>query len=90
MDSIAENKMMCKVKSCAKKLCSMKVKDDLDFTVSLTADEDGAHESTCFEKRITSKTEFSLMKALSALMIAGVCIWALCFLCSLCSVLKKK
>ena len=90
MDSIAENKMMCKLKSCIKKLCSMKVKDDLDFSMTVTCEEDGLPEASCFEKRISSRTEFSLLKALGVLMIAGVCIWVLCFLCSLCSVLKKK
>ena len=69
----------------------MRVKDKLDFSMKLTApDENSGEDKVCFDKSIKSETDFSLTKALSALLIAGVCIWVLCFLWSLCSVFKKK
>lgn len=89
MDNISQNKAMCCVRSCIKKLCSMKIKDDLDFSMSLTADEDDG-EKVYFDKKIKSNTEFSLCKALGAMLVAGVCVWVLCFLWSLCCIFKKK
>ena len=81
--------MMSKLKDCAKKLCSMKVRDNLDFSMSITADE-GDLETVYFDKKIKSNTEFSLAKALCVMLMAGACIWVLCFLWSLCCVFKKK
>ena len=89
MDSISQNKMMCKLKDCAKKLRSMKIKDDLDFSMSITSGESDG-ETVYFDKKIKSNTEFSLTKALCVMLMAGACIWVLCFLWSLCSVFKKK
>ena len=81
--------MICRCKSYMKKLCSMKVKDDLDFSMTISCpDENG--DTSCFNKRITSNTEFSLIKALGVILAVGSTIWMLCFLCSLCSVFKKK
>ena len=81
--------MMSKLKDCAKKLCSMKVRDNLDLSMSITADE-GDLETVYFDKKIKSNTEFSLAKALCVMLMAGACIWVLCFLWSLCCVFKKK
>ena len=63
MDNMPENKMTDKCCAVFKKLCSMKIKDDLDFGMSVVSD-DG---SVCFEKRIKSTTEFDLMKTLAVL-----------------------
>lgn len=91
MDSVNQNKTMCKIKSCVQKLCSMRVKDKLDFSLKLTApDEISGEDAVCFDKSIKSETDCSLTKALCALLTVGVCIWLLCFLWSLCSVFKKK
>ena len=86
-----DSKTICKIKSCAKKLCSMRVKDKLDFNLKLTApDENSGNDTVCFDKSIKSETDCSLTKALSALLAVGVCVWMLCFLWSLCSLFKKK
>ncbi len=69
----AEN-MMCKMKDCMKKLCSMKVRDNFDFSMSLT-DTDGGN---CFSKTMKSDTEFSLVKCLIGLIALGVAMSAIC------------
>ncbi len=89
MDSISQNKMLCKFKNCAQKLSSMKLEDDLDLSLRMTADDEGERK-VFFNKSIKSKTELSLLKALGAMLAIGVCIWALCFLWALCSIFKKK
>ena len=91
MDSIAENKVACKFTDCMKKLCSMKVKDDMDFSFSITAkDGEDEAEKVCFGKRIKSNTEFSLVKALGILAAVILGIKLICTLCSLCSIGAKK
>ena len=88
MDSSAENKMSTKCCSMLKKLCSMKIKDDLDFSMTVTAEDDnGSGEETCFNKRIKSNTELSLVKTLGA--IAAIII-VISTACSVCCCLKKN
>ncbi len=74
MDTQCVEKMMCKAKECAKNLCSIKVKDNLDFSMSLTDDCEG----NFFSKSIKSDSEFSLVKFLAVLMLLGVAMSGIC------------
>lgn len=87
MNSQTDSNMLCKLKKCADKLCSMKVKDDLSFSMTVTSSEDDGTEQTCFYKKINGNTEFKLMKALAAIAAVGL---VMSLLCSLCSLIKKK
>ena len=81
-------KTPCKCKNAIKKLCSMKVKDSLDFKMTVSCkDSDSAEESECFTKTIKSDSEFSLMKTFGAIMIVG---GGISLICSLCSLFKKN
>lgn len=91
MDSMAENKNAVTLADCMKKLCSMKVKDDMDFSFSVTAKEgEDGQEKICFGKRIKSNTEFSLVKALGIIAAVALGIKLICTLCSVCSLGMNK
>ena len=83
MDSTNENKMSQKCCSVFKKLCSMKVKDDLDLKMSVISD-DG---SVCFDKQIKSSGSFELMKTVAAL---AAIVLIMSAACSLCRCIKKN
>ena len=83
MDSLCENKIGGKCCSLFKKLCSARVKDSLDFNMSVVLD-DG---EVCFDKSIKSNTDFSLMKTLGA---AAVIIAVISAVCAVCGCLKNK
>ena len=87
MNSMTENGMMCKLKACADKLCSMKVSDKLDFSMTVSSKDDGGNEENCFYKKISSDTEFQLLKALALTAAVGVTV---ALVCSACSMMKKK
>ncbi len=82
--------MLCKVKDCASKLCSMKVKDSLDLSMSITSkDKKDGLTSNCFYKKITSDTEFNLMKMLAAGAAVALTVSMMCVLCSNCKGKKR-
>ena len=81
MDRSNQNKISEKLCCAFRKLCGMKVKDDLDFKMSVISD-DG---SVCFDKRIKSNTEFSLMKTLA---ILAALIFIMSAACSLCRIIR--
>ncbi len=66
-------------KSCMKKLCSMKVKDSLNFSMKISCDDD----TPCFDKTISSESEFNLLKTFGVAMLIGAGITVLCALGSL-------
>lgn len=92
MDCMNESTgILCKAKKCMRKLCSMRVKDSVDLSLTIESEKNAEGDrEPCFEKRIRSDTDFNLVKALSVLMAVGVCISLLCLVCSLCSLPKKK
>ncbi len=69
--------MMCKAKDCMKKLCDMKMRDNLDFSVSLGDGKGGS----CFSKSFKSDTEFSVVKCVAALAAMGIAMSAICCAC---------
>lgn len=88
IDNSTKNDVMCKCKSALGKLCSMKVKDSLDFKMTVTSDSgDGSGETECFSKTIKSDSDFSLIKTVGILMLIG---GGISLLCSMCSFFKKK
>lgn len=82
MEDSTKSSILNNCKSCMKKLCSAKVKDSFSFSMKVTSDDD----TSCFDKTISSQTEFNLVKTLSALMIIGA---AISLICAVCSVFKK-
>lgn len=87
MDSSNENKMSEKCCSAMKKLCSMKIKDNLDFGMTITAEDENGGEAVCFNKRIKSDTEFSLVKTLGV--IAAIVV-TISLACSIGCCMKKN
>lgn len=79
---------VCKCKNAMQKLCSMKIRDSLDFKMSITCSEDDEMcDNECFTKTISSTSEFSLIKTLGAFMLIG---GAISLICALCSISKKN
>ena len=70
--------VMEKLKGWECKLCSMKVKDNLDFSMTVTSKNDGGSDAPCFEKRITSNTEFELVKLVWIVALVGTVIGVIC------------
>lgn len=87
MNSPEASNALAKLKSCTDKLCSMKVKDNLDFSMTVTSKNDSGEDEDCFYKKITSNTEFSLLKIAAVAAAMGL---ALSLICSVCSMTKKK
>lgn len=90
MDSCTENKADSKCCSLFKKLCSAKIKDDIDISMTITAgdnENDDTDKTPCFTKRIKSSSEFSLLKALGVFATVMV---VLSSACGICQCFKKK
>ena len=82
MEDLTKNATLNGFKSRLKKLCSMKVKDSLSFSMKISCD-DG---TPCFDKTISSESEFNLIKTFGIAMLIGA---GVTLLCSLGSVFKK-
>ena len=86
MNGQTQQNMPNKLKGYANKLCSMKVKDDFSFSMTVSADDEG-NKSNCFYKKISSSTEFNLVKGLAIVAAVGIVIG---LICSTCSAMKKN
>ena len=84
MDNCTKNQAMQKGKGCLKKLKALKVKDSMDFSMTVDA---GDGSTPCFSKSIKSSSEFNLLKTVGALLlIAG----GFSLVCSICSLIKRS
>ena len=91
MNGQMPNNMLCKIKDCANKLCSTKLTDSLDFSMSVTSrDKKDGSLNNCFYKRITSDTEVNVAKMLIAVGAVGLTAAMVCALCCAMGNNKKK
>ena len=84
MDNSVQNETTKKGKNCLKKLKALKVRDSMDFSMTVDA---GDGSSPCFSKSIKSSSEFNIMKTVGVLLlIAG----GFSLVCSICSLVKRS
>jgi hypothetical protein len=70
-----------------KKLCSLRIRDSLDFKMSVVGkDESGSGEVEYCAKQIKSDSEYELVRTLG--IVAAVCV-CVSLVCSVCSLIKK-
>ena len=69
------------------KLCSLKIRDSLDFKMSVIGkDENGSGEVEYCNKQIKDSSEYSLVRALGVAAAIGI---GISLICSVCSLIKK-
>ena len=84
MDNCEKKDMMRSCKTCLKKLGSLRVKDSLDFSMSVGPE---GSSSPCFSKSIKSDSEFNLLKTVGVMMLI---VGGFTLVGSVCSLVKKK
>lgn len=79
---------LCKrMRDMIKKICSCKIKEEMDLSLSLIPDENGNEE---LSKHIKSSGEFKLVKTAAILAAMAVAVSAICCVCSLFKKLSCK
>jgi hypothetical protein len=70
-----------------KKLCSLRIRDSLDFKMSVVGKDEGdSGEVEYCTKQIKSDSEYELVRSLG--IVAAVCV-CVSLVCSVCSLIKK-
>lgn len=85
--SPAKSSALCKCESLLKKLCSARIRSDLDLKMSVVGKgENGEDEVEYCAKRIKDDSECELVRALGV--AAAMCI-GISLICSVCSLIKR-
>ncbi len=81
MNSLSENKIVCKAKEICKRISNIRVKKNFDLTLSVY--DAGTPEKPECTHSIKSSSDQSLIKLLSIVGLVSVMLSAVCCVCSL-------